>query len=49
MPWHKIQDELEENRLAKTGSAFGSTRRELLMPIVINIVKKQSVLAICSI
>ena len=27
MPWHKIQDELEENRLAKTGSAFGSTRR----------------------
>lgn len=27
MPWHKIQDELEENRLARTGSAFGSTRR----------------------
>ena len=27
MPWHKIQDELEEDRLAKTGSAFGSTRR----------------------
>ena len=27
MPWHKVQDELEENRLAKTGSAFGSTRR----------------------
>ena len=27
MPWHRIQDELEENRLAKTGSAFGSTRR----------------------
>ena len=27
MPWHKVQDELEENRLAKTGNAFGSTRR----------------------
>ena len=27
MPWHKVQDELEENRLAKTDSAFGSTRR----------------------
>lgn len=27
MPWHRIQDELEENRLAETGSAFGSTRR----------------------
>ena len=27
MPWHKIQDELEEDRLAKSGSAFGSTRR----------------------
>ena len=27
MPWHRIQDELEENRLSKTGSAFGSTRR----------------------
>ena len=27
MPWHKIQDELEEARLAKTGSAFGSTKR----------------------
>ena len=27
MPWHRIQDELEEDRLAKTGSAFGSTRR----------------------
>ena len=27
MPWHKVQDELEETRLAKTGSAFGSTRR----------------------
>lgn len=27
MPWHKVQDELEENRLSKTGSAFGSTRR----------------------
>ncbi len=27
MPWHRIQDELEENRLEKTGSAFGSTRR----------------------
>ena len=30
MPWHKIQDELEENRLARTGSAFGSTRRGIL-------------------
>lgn len=27
MPWHRIQDELEEARLAKTGSAFGSTKR----------------------
>ena len=27
MPWHRIQDELEEDRLNKTGSAFGSTRR----------------------
>ena len=27
MPWHRIQDELEEDRLAKTGAAFGSTRR----------------------
>ena len=27
MPWHRIQDELEEDRLAKSGSAFGSTRR----------------------
>ena len=27
MPWHKIQDELEETRLAKTGAAFGSTKR----------------------
>lgn len=27
MPWHKVQDELEENRLSATGSAFGSTRR----------------------
>ena len=27
MPWHRIQDELEETRLARTGSAFGSTKR----------------------
>lgn len=27
MPWHKIQDELEEDRLSKTGAAYGSTRR----------------------
>lgn len=27
MPWHRVQDELEEDRLAKTGTAFGSTRR----------------------
>ena len=27
MPWHRIQDILEEDRLAKSGSAFGSTRR----------------------
>ena len=39
MPWHRIQDELEEDRLAKTGSAFGSTK--------INIVKKHFVLEIC--
>lgn len=27
MPWHRIQDELEEDRLARNGAAFGSTRR----------------------
>lgn len=27
MPWHKVQDELEEDRLSQTGTAFGSTRR----------------------
>ncbi len=27
MPWHRVQDELEEARLAKTSSAFGSTKR----------------------
>lgn len=27
MPWHRVQDELEEERLFKSGSAFGSTRR----------------------
>lgn len=27
MPWHRVQDELEEARFAKTGSAFGSTKR----------------------
>ena len=27
MPWHKVQDGLEEDRLAKKGGAFGSTRR----------------------
>lgn len=27
MPWHKIQDELEEARLSKSGAAFGSTKR----------------------
>ena len=27
MPWHRIQDELEETRLEKSGTAFGSTRR----------------------
>ena len=27
MPWHKIQDELEEERLSKSGAAFGSTHR----------------------
>ena len=27
MPWHRIQDILEEDRLARSGSAFGSTRR----------------------
>ena len=26
MPWHKVQDGLEEDRLAKNGTAFGSTR-----------------------
>ena len=27
MPWHRIQDELEEDRLARSRAAFGSTRR----------------------
>ena len=27
MPWHRVQDGLEEDRLAKDGTAFGSTRR----------------------
>ena len=27
MPWHRIQDDLEEERLAQSGVAFGSTRR----------------------
>lgn len=27
MPWHRIQDELEEDRLSQNGAAFGSTRR----------------------
>lgn len=27
MPWHRIQDELEEDRLSQTGNSFGSTRR----------------------
>lgn len=27
MPWHRVQDELEESRLAKSGAAFGSTKR----------------------
>ena len=27
MPWHRIQDVLEEDRLAQSGSAFGSTKR----------------------
>ena len=27
MPWHKVQDGLEEDRLARKGAAFGSTRR----------------------
>ena len=27
MPWHRVQDELEEERLSQKGEAFGSTRR----------------------
>ena len=27
MPWHRVQDELEEARLEKNGAAFGSTHR----------------------
>ena len=27
MPWHVLQDGLEEERLSKSGRAFGSTRR----------------------
>ena len=41
MPWHKVQDELEENRLAKTGSAFGSTVVESPMHTVTSTAKKQ--------
>ena len=27
MPWHKVQDGMEDDRLARKGTAFGSTRR----------------------
>ena len=47
MPWHKVQDELEENRLAKTGSAFGSTRRGIAYATVTSTVRKPFVLGIC--
>ena len=47
MPWHKVQDELEENRLAKTGSAFGSTAVESPTPTVTSTVRKPFVLGIC--
>ena len=31
LPWHRVQDGLEEDRLAKKGKAFGSTRRGLCL------------------
>ena len=32
MPWHRIQDELEENRLERTGSCLLYTSYETIYP-----------------
>lgn len=49
MPWHKIRMNWKKTDLPKQAPLLAQHAVELLMPIVINIVKKQSVLAICSI
>ena len=49
MPWHKVQDGLEEDRLAKKGSAFGSTRRGIAYAYSDNTAKRPCVWATCSI
>lgn len=48
MPWHKIQDELEEERLSKSGAAFGSTKRGIAYAYSDKYRKKQSVSVIYS-
>lgn len=48
MPWHKIQDELEEERLSKSGAPSALPNAVLPMHTAINTVKKQSVSVIYS-
>ncbi len=49
MPWHRVQDGLEEDRLAKDGTAFGSTRRGIAYAYSDKYRKRRSASAICSI
>lgn len=49
MPWHRIQDELEEDRLAKTVPPSVLPAAESPMPTVINTERKHSVWEIFSI
>ena len=49
MPWHKVQDGLEEDRLAQKGAAFGSTRRGIAYATATNTAKRPCVWAICCI
>ena len=48
MPWHKVQDGLEEDRLAKNGTAFGSTRRGIAYAYSDKYRKRPCVWATCS-
>lgn len=48
MPWHKVQDGLEEDRLAQKGSAFGSTRRGIAYAYSDKYRKRLCVWATCS-